>query len=245
MKKIKELLRLIKLYLAYHMNKITFIILGIVLIIWCLVLIINANIPLEMDNYVISPNLYHYNYLEQSIFFLTIIDGVFVSFLIGIELSSISLFDSMFVSYTKRNKIVFSKIFVNLIILFIIITFQILLLFLIGVIVYPNYIINLKDFLLIFKLLLPLIELLLIGEVLSVILNSYFISILIFIIHILSIIISKVEKFSKILSLILPQIKLIKGESVLMYDPLIFTSLCLFLFICITLLFQKKDIYYT
>ncbi len=245
MKKIKELLRLIKLYLAYHMNKITFIILGIVLLIWCFVLIINANIPLEMDNYILSPNLYHNNYLEQSIFFLSIIDGVFVSFLIGIELSSISLFDPMFVPYTKRNKIVFSKIFVNFIILFIIITFQILLLFLIGVLVFPDYSINNKEFLLIFKILLPLIELLLIGEALSVIFNSYFISILIFIIHILTIIISKVEKVSNILSLIIPQIKLINGESILIFDPLIYTSLCLFLFICITLLFQKKDISYT
>ncbi len=244
MNKIKELLRLIKLYLAYHMNKITFIILAVVLFIWCLVLIINANIPLEMDNYVISSNLYHNNYLEQSIFFLTIINGVFVSFLVGIELSSFSLFDPMFVAYTKRSKIVFSKIFVNFLILFIITSFQILLLFLIGVVVFPNYTFNLSDLSLIFQILLPLIELLLIGEVLSVILNSYFISILIFIIHILTVIISKVEKLGNILSLIMPQIKLNKGQSVLIFDPLIYISLCIFLFICINLIFQKKDISY-
>lgn len=242
MKGIKEYLRLIKLYLAYHFNRVTFIILGIVLLIWSIVLIINANLPLEMDNYVIAPNSFHNNYLEQSIFFLTIIDGVFVSFLVGIELSSLSLFDPMFVPNTNRNRIVLCKLLVNFIILFIIVAFQVLLLFLVGVLAFPNFVINLNDCLLIFKLLLPLIELLLIGEVLSILLNSYFIPILIFIIHILTIIISRVDKISNVIVMFLPQIKLIKGENILLFNPLVYSSLCLCLFVIITLIFQKKDI---
>ncbi|MDE5855485.1 MAG: hypothetical protein K2H06_00395, partial [Anaeroplasmataceae bacterium] len=125
MLKNSSITRLTRLYLSYHLNKITLIIFGIVLMIWSFVLILNTGVPLEMENYIISPSIFHMNYLEQSIFFLEIIDGVLVSFLVGLELSTLALFDPMFVPNTSRIKIIFCKLLANLIILMTLVTFQI------------------------------------------------------------------------------------------------------------------------
>ncbi|MDE6408138.1 MAG: hypothetical protein K2K50_05995, partial [Anaeroplasmataceae bacterium] len=149
MQKNRNISRLIKLYLSYHMNKVTFIVFGIVLGIWTIVLLLNTGFPLEMENYVGAPRHYHMNYLEQSIFFLEIIDGVFVAFLVGAELSTLALFDPMFVPNTSRIKIILCKLLANLIILITILIFQIILLYFVGVIVFPSFVIDFADLILI------------------------------------------------------------------------------------------------
>ncbi|MCM1130566.1 MAG: hypothetical protein NC087_07505 [Anaeroplasma bactoclasticum] len=242
MAKNKDFSRLTKLYLSYHLNKMTLILLGIVLLLWTVVLILNAGIPLEMESYVVSSKNYHLSYLEQSLFFLEIIDGVFVAFLVGAELSSFSLFDPMFVPNISRIKIILCKLLANIILLIFILAFQIILLFFIGVLSYPSFMIGYKDLLLIFYMALPMIELLLLGELLSILINSYFIPILIFILHILVVILFRKEEIRQNLYIYLPQIEIIGNQITLNGNLLIYSGICLLLLIGIILIFQKKDI---
>ncbi|MDE6656922.1 MAG: hypothetical protein K2J85_08015 [Anaeroplasmataceae bacterium] len=242
MRRNKDISRLTKLYLSYHLNKVTFILFGIVLLIWGIVLLLNAGLPLEMEKYVVAPKSYHISYLDQSIFFLEMIDGVLIAFLVGAELSTLSLFDPMFVPNTSRIKIIFCKLLANSIIFMTLLIFQILLLYFVGVIVYPSFIMELNDLLLIAYIALPMIELLLFGEFLSILINSYFIPILIFILHILSIMLFKMDKIQEKLSIFLPQVQLSGNEIILNGNIVISCGICLLLGIGIVLLFQKKDI---
>lgn len=242
MPKNKDISRLTKLYLSYHLNKMTLILLGIVLFIWGIVLVLNTGVPLEMGKYVIASKNYHINYLEQSIFFLQIIDGVLVAFLVGAELSSFSLFDPMFVPNVSRIKIILCKLLANFILLISILAFQIILLYFIGVLAFPSFIMNWKDLALIFYIALPMIELLLLGELLSILMNSYFIPILIFILHILSVILLRKEELRQNLCVYLPQIELRGNQILFNGNLLIYSGICLLLILGIILIFQKKDI---
>ena len=242
MLKNSSITRLTRLYLSYHLNKITLIVFGIVLMIWSFVLILNTGVPLEMENYIISPSIFHMNYLEQSIFFLEIIDGVLVSFLVGLELSTLALFDPMFVPNTSRIKIIFCKLLANLIILMTLVTFQILLLYFIGVLGFPNFTVRISDLLLIFYIAFPMIELLLFGELVAMLINSYFIPILIFIIHILCAMLLKIDTLKNTLCVFIPKPEFIGKQFYLNGNLLIYSGICLLLGLGITLLFQKKDI---
>ncbi|MDE7162242.1 MAG: hypothetical protein K2N65_05750 [Anaeroplasmataceae bacterium] len=242
MKKSRNLLQMVRLYLAYHLNKTALIVLGLVFFLWAIVLLINTGYPLDMENYILVPKIYHTTYLEQSIFFLEIIDGVVVAFLVGAELSSLSLFDPMLVPNVSRIKIILAKLLANLGITLGIVTFQILLLELIGLLIFPKYVIHLSDFFLIIYTLLPMLELLLLGECISIVLSTYFIPILIFIVHILCTSLKKVENISEILNLFLPKIEITATHIALIGNMSIYFSVCIGLILGIALLFQKKDI---
>ncbi|MDE6241475.1 MAG: hypothetical protein K2M08_03515 [Anaeroplasmataceae bacterium] len=242
MSKKSSIAKLTRLYLSYHLNKVTFIVFGIVLLIWSIVLLLNTGLPLEMDKYVSASAQYHLNYLEQSIFFLEIIDGVLVAFLVGAELSTLALFDPMFVPNTSRIKIIICKLLANFIILITILVFQILLLDLIGVLVFPGFVIKYTDLVLILYIALPMIELLLFGEFLAILINSYFIPILIFILHILSVMLLRIDKLQPTLSIFLPKIEFVSSRPILNGNLLIYSGICLLLGIGIAIQFQKKDI---
>lgn len=242
MLKNKDFKRLSMLYLSYHLNKTTIIVLAIVLAIWGLVLYINTGFPLEMESYLAAPKSFHTNYLEQSIFFLELIDGVLVSFLVGAELSTLSLFDPMFVTNVSRIKIIFCKILANGIILVTLLFFQISMLYFIGLIAFPNYTIQIYDLLLVGYVALPMIELLLVGEFLSILIHSYFIPILIFILHILTIFLFKIDELSQVLSLFIPSIEFSCQQFVLKGNLFMYCGICVLLGIFTALLFQKKDI---
>lgn len=240
--KSRSIFKLTRLYLTYHLNKIALIVLGLVLLIWIVVLMLNTGFPLEMEKYSLEPKQFHSFFLEQSIFFLQLIDGVVIAFLIGTEISSFSLFDPMLVPNVSRVKIIFSKLLANFIIFFLILAFQILSLELVAVIVFPKYCSSMTRFMLLLYLCFPFLELLLIGELISLILNSYFIPILIYIIHILSTILMRNDHYSKVLSIFIPQIIIQSNQVVFIGDIGIFLGIAALLILCIALLFQKKDI---
>ncbi|MDE6660737.1 MAG: hypothetical protein K2J93_02795 [Anaeroplasmataceae bacterium] len=242
MKKGSSIRRLTQLYLSYHLNKMTFIVLGIVLLIWCVVLLLNTGLPIEKDQYLIESNYFHINYLEQSIFFLEIIDGVIIAFLIGAELSTLALFDPMFVPNTSRIKIILAKLIANITLLMCMLILQIIFLFFIGVVVFPNFTVNYSDLLLILYCALPMIELLLLGELLAILINSYFIPILIFIVYILCQILFKINKIKIVLSIFLPKVEFGGRTFHLEGNLVIYFGICFVLGIGIALLFQKKDI---
>ncbi|MDE7106620.1 MAG: hypothetical protein K2O22_05590, partial [Anaeroplasmataceae bacterium] len=108
----------------------------------------------------------------------------------------------------------------------------------------PNYTIQVKDLLLIGYVALPMIELLLVGEFLSILIHSYFIPILIFILHILTIFLFKIDKISQALSLFIPSIELSSERFVLKGNLFMYCGICIILGLFTALLFQKKDISY-
>ena len=76
------------------------------LILWSVVLFLNAGIPLEMEDYLRNYKMYHFNYFDQSLYVLQILDAFIISFLIGTEVHSFSTFDSMFVANVNRQKVI-------------------------------------------------------------------------------------------------------------------------------------------
>lgn len=238
----RGLISLAKLYLTYHMNRITLILFGIILLLWTIVLFLNTSCPIQMDTYIVSFKSYHSYYNEQSIFFLQMIDGVFVAFLVGAELSSFDYFDPMFVPNVSRNKIILAKILANSIILLLMQTFQILLFFLISVIVFPYYSFHYQNLLLIFFIFLPLFELFLVGELISMIIHSYFIPILIFVLHIMTMLLTKLEQISTTLVLFIPRIQFVAEQIYLEGNAFLYLGICILILGSIILIFQKKDI---
>lgn len=243
MRKRFEVIRLIKLYLAYHMNFLTFIILGIMLILWSVVLFLNAGIPLEMEDYLRNYKMYHFNYFDQSLYVLQILDAFIISFLIGTEVHSFSTFDSMFVANVNRLKVIIAKLISNFLLFIGIQTFQILLLYLIPTIFYPNYLFELKALMLILFFPISFLILFIAGELILVLFHSYFVSILIFILYLVIIISKKIENISKIVVTFIPNVTY-KGENIYQLQGNLFVtlSLSLLLVIGISLLFQKKDL---
>ncbi|MDE6584812.1 MAG: hypothetical protein K2K15_05360, partial [Anaeroplasmataceae bacterium] len=167
---------------------------------------------------------------------------VLVAFLVGAEINSFATFDPMLVPSVSRQKIILSKLLANILILFIILCFEVLILYLVGVGVYANFIATEKDFLLIFYLLMPTIELLLIGEGLAILMNTYFISILIFFIHVLLVSLSRVNGIKESLTLFFPQLTFSASTIQINFQPMLYFSFCSVLLLGIILLFQRKDI---
>lgn len=236
--------QLIRLYLSFHLNKVVFLLFGIVLILWIMVLIINTGYPFERKDYLASPTSFHQHYISQSIFFMEIINGAIVSFLVGAELNSISLFDAMFVANMKRRKIVFAKLSANLILIGWIVLYEVLIMFLVGVIAFSNFKLDLSYLLLLPYALLPLIELLLLGECISLLFNSYFIPILIFIVDLICIILIHQTDSSAILSNYLPVIAVKEAQFNLQWNISLYSAICMVLLLGILLIFQRKDINY-
>lgn len=242
MRRNRSVLRLTRLYLSYHLNGVFYIILGTILFLWAIALLINTGFPLEMEDYILESKSYHVNYLEQSLFLLQIINGVLVAFLVGAEINSFALFDPMLVPSENRQKIILSKLLANIVILFLILCFEVLILYLVGVGVYANFVATGKNFLLVIYLLMPTIELLLIGEGLAILMNTYFISILIFFIHILLVSLSRVNGIKESLTLFIPQLTFSASTIQIDFQPILYFSFCGVLLLGIMLLFQRKDI---
>ncbi len=89
-----------------------------------------------------------------------------------------------------------------------------------------------------------MIELLLLGEFISLVFNSYFISILIFILGIVINILLKVEAISEILPYFIPKIIVQSKEIILLGNIPIYLGICFLLVLASILMFQKKDISY-
>ena len=184
----KQKPNLLKLYLSYYFNKVFCILLAIILVLWIGILLLNANIPLKLDDYILNVDKYHKYYYEQSFFFLNMINVVIVAFLVGIEVTTESKFDTLFVSYIPRPKIVLTRICANIILLLFIVSYEVILMNVVATFVFPNFTYNINELLLIPFSMIPLVILLVAGELITLILANYFIPVLIFIIHLVFII---------------------------------------------------------
>lgn len=243
MKRSNSIKGLIKLYLAFHINKMVLIVFLLLLVVWSLVLVLNAGVPIDMPDYFMSPKSFHSFYFNQSLFFLQIINGVIVSFLLASELNSLNSFDPMFVSNTSRTKILCAKLFANILLLIVVVASEVLIMHLIAVIVFPEYVFSINSLVLIGYLLLILVMLILIGELICMINNSFFTPIIIFILNIFQIIFFQSGTYNDIVTLIIPKIYF-KDVCFPVLDGNIITisSVLILLFTVLCLIFQKKDI---
>lgn len=234
---------IIRLYLSFHLNKLLGIIFFIIMILWILILVLSSGFPISTLEYIMDKHSFHSQYLEDSLFFLQIMNGAFLAFLIGSEANSISCFDSMFVAHTERKKIVFAKIITNAFLCLIILFLEILFLFGIAILVFPSFICKISDFLLVGYLFLSYIELILIGEILSILFNTFFISFLIFILHLVMHLISKINKLHNFICYLTPKIKIIHPHQFqLDWNIGVYLCICFLLVLLILILYQKKDI---
>ncbi len=239
----KENVRLIKLYLAYHLNKTFIVLLSLVLIFLVGVLFINLGLPLDHMEYFSNKSFIHINYLEQSLYIINILNSIIVASLIGNEINSISSFDPMFVSNTNRRKIINAKIITNFILITIILLFEMVILFLLGIIFYPDFIITIKELILMPYQLLYLFELIIIGELLAIIFNNFFTTIFIFLISFLFNIVSKIENIKNYVYMMIPfiEFKSINNYS-LNGNIFIYMLLNMTCYLLIQVIYQKKDI---
>lgn len=233
---------LFKLYLSFHLNKIFCFLLVFILILWVAILLLNANFPFPKEEYLKDSVSFHQYYYDQSIFFMQIINGVVVAFLVGAEISTVNQFDPMFVSVVPRPRIVIAKLLSNLFILTALVCYEVVLLHVVGTLVFPNYIFDWQLLVLIPFVLLPLVELLLLGEFITTILFSYFIPILIFLLHITLLIFMQSTEVDWI-SMYIPQIYFENiVEAQLSWNAFLYTGICGLFTMAIFLSFQKKDI---
>lgn len=234
---------LIMLYLSFHLNKVFCIIFVLIFIIWSMILLLNTGFPLSQIEYLKNFDAIHQYYFEQSLFFLQILNGVIVGFLIGLDGTTSTGFDQAFVCYTSRPKVLFSKMVSKIILLLLILSLEVILLYMFGTIFFSLYSFQLKNLILILYLFLPLFELILLGGLIRIFLNSNFISILIFIIHLILSILGTDKNLQKSISAIYPQIHLYNFIGMeLLWNPLLYCCGCFVLIVFVLLLYQKKDL---
>lgn len=238
----KKKIKLLNLYLAYHFNKVSLLIFVISLILLSIVFLLNSGFPLENIDYLKNYAGYHQHYFEQSVFFMQIINGVIIAFLIGLEVNSTSSFDTMFVASKSRFSVIISRIISILIIIIIFITFEILLLNLIAVIVFNYYTFDFKSLFLIFYLFFQGLEVLLISEFIGLIFDSYFISILSFIFNFLIIILSRNMEIKEVLFNYFPIVYYENELPYVLTNISIYFGICFILLVGIILFYQKKDL---
>lgn len=237
-----KMIQSLALYLSFHIHKLSCLVFLFILGIWSLSLILNTGFPIEASEYYLHPESYYVSYFEQSLFLMGILNAAMVSFLVGAEVHSMSLFDPMFVPSMGRARVVITKLLANLFILIGMVTFEILLLYLVAVSIFPSYRIPATATQLVGICILPLLALFLLGELLSLLINSYFIPVLIFIMHLFLNILLKQENV-KVLQTFLISVSInANGEAELQGNIYIFGGICLLLGIGNLLLFQKKDI---
>lgn len=233
---------LIKLYLSIHLNKTTCILFGIVFTLWMVVLWISANSSFSEEAYFSAPRQYHQAYFIQALWIMQILNGAFLAFLVGAEMNSIALFDPMFVASIKRSRIIVAKLLANGILLSVMVVLECFLMILLAVLFFPSYYASFEDLLWIPYNLLELIELLLLAELVTLLIHSYFIPILIFIGDLALLLGTQQEQARDALSLYIPILEVEGCHPKLSCNPFVFSTLCLFFLLCILLLFQKKDI---
>ena len=239
----KESLKLIKMYLAYHFNKSFIILLSIILLFLIIVLINNIGLPIDEMEYFNNKSFYHVSYLEQSLYIINIINSVIIASLISNEINSLSQFDPMFVSYIKRSKIINAKIITNFILITIVLLYEMIILFLFGVIYYPDFIISTNILIIIPYQLLFLFELIIIGELLTLIINNFLVTIIIFLFSFILNILAKIENLKDYIYNIIPFIEIRSIDKILLNGNIyIYILVNMISYILIQIIYQKKDI---
>ena len=240
-KRKKQLLSLTSLYLCLVSSKITLIIFIIGFILSGLFLTFIANPMMDNMVYLSNYNDIHNSYFNQSLFIIELFNSILlIAIIITLSINSNS-FDSLFISYVKRNKIILSKLITLIIIILVIITFDSLILFSIPLILYQNYSLSIESLKIFLFLFLSLLFEAAIELMLTTLIQSIFIPIILsFISIVFRVMSTNYTNVNVILSKYWPIIKI--GNMVsfdCLYIVIIWTILLLILYFCI---YSIKDL---
>ena len=203
----KEGRRLSTLYIRYALEKTTSIVLALSIIILLVVLIFVANPFLDDEIYLLASRDIHFNYLRQGLFVIEIFNSLIIALLAqSFAITSIS-FDSLFISYTRRNKICFSKLIAGFTIILFLIIIEALIYLAIPTIMYHKFKLNLEMlYLPLYLILRCLIELNL-SIFLTTMIRSFIVPLSIaFISASLNIVMEGLDKVRRVLGYIIPVI---------------------------------------
>lgn len=138
--------KLIELYINYIFQKATIIVLIISIIFISLILFLISDPSLDLYFYQEAANEIHDNYFKQGLFIISLFNGIInVAMIITITTNSES-FDKLFISYTSRRRICIAKILSYLISIIFIISLEVLILYIIPLLFYPKFVIDLEIF---------------------------------------------------------------------------------------------------
>lgn len=240
-KRERQLLPLTSLYLCLISSKLTLIIFIIVFILSGLCLVFIANPTMDNMVYLASYNDIHMSYFNQSIFIIQLFNSVLlIAITLTLAINSNS-FDSLFISYVKRTKIIVSKLLALLIIIAFIVILDSLILFLIPLILYQNYSLDLDSLRIISFLFMSLLFEGALQLMFSTLIQSIFIPVVIsFVAIVLRVMSSNYTNLNKILCKYWPIIKIgniVSFDS--FYFILIWSILLLILYFCI---YSIKDL---
>ena len=127
------------LYLRYALERNTLIVLVISFIILSIALLFLSNPWIEKGIYLMNYKDIHYNYYKQGFFIISIFNSLIIAMIaITFAINSIS-FDSLFISFTKRGRICFSKIIAGILILASVIITEGIIFFIIPSIMYDKF----------------------------------------------------------------------------------------------------------
>ena len=113
----------------------------------------------------------------------------------------------------------------------------------VGTFIFPNFTYDIRELLLIPYSLIPLVMLLVVGELITLVLSNYFIPVLIFILHLAFIILMQNENIYEYGKMIVPQINFIDViHPILDGNMLLYFGILGVLIMLIFLIYQKKDI---
>ncbi len=233
---------LLVLYLNFYCNKVFGILLFVFLFFWIGILLVNANITVPKEYYYIYESDFHQYYCEQSMFFLMILNGVIASFLVGFDFQGKYRFDLMFFPFVSRGKLWFHKWCSKGILLLAITSYEVILFYLVGEVIFRNFPFGITSVLLIFEVFLPLLGILLIGECLKMFVESFLVPILLFFFHFAMLVLS--QQYPEIICSFWPC--RIVFDSVLNFSfcghVWIFLGICGMLGLANLLIYQKKDL---
>ena len=135
----RKWMNLISLYLNYVFQKSTVIIFFVSILFMILAFIIIINPNFDMDLYKINPESFHEKYFMQSLFVLSIFNGILVTTISIIYMLQSNSFDALFLSYTKRSMLCISKIIASSILFLLLSIFEFVLLYGLPLILYPSF----------------------------------------------------------------------------------------------------------
>lgn len=242
MRRRKKLGNLLTLYLNFVFQKSTIILFSISLLLMTLALFFIANPWLDIEKYKLEPMAFHLNYFQEALLVLEIFNTILVTtVVIVLILNSIS-FDSLFISYTKREVIAFAKVLSSFILFLLLSLFEFIILYLYPLLIYPDFKIEIRDLLTIGILFLSMGFTYSISLVVTTLIQTIFPPMLILFISLIkSVLVSSFSSVKNVLKELIP-IPLFQDGYVIM-NSIFVIPVFLFIFILIYIfLYNIKDI---
>ena len=243
MKKNYKLNSLISLYISHIFQKGTIIVFLSSLLLMVTFLIIISSPWIENTTYLLSANEIHKSYLEQGIFIIQVFNSIIIALLVLQLFINSNSFDTLFISYVKRKNIVYMKLLSILTILFIIILFEIIILYLIPTLRFSLFKIELENLIIIPYLVLTLLFELSISILLSQIFQSIFMPMSVLFVSIILKAISSINKLKEILSFFIPIIYIDNMNAKIELKTIIVSSIIIVSSLIIQIkIYECKDI---